>query len=95
MEQLSYTKQLLMQLNLQRSEGHLCDVVIMVENVLFRAHKNVLAACSGYFKCLVLRDNLITLNTQVVKPSVFQQVRNPTTTTTHDDSGDFCSSTGV
>ncbi|KAG8010495.1 Hypermethylated in cancer 2 protein [Nibea albiflora] len=74
MEQLSYTGQLLMKLNQQRSTGHLCDVIIMVENVLFRAHKNVLAACSGYFKYLVLRDNLITLNTKMVKPSVFKEV---------------------
>ncbi|TKS84878.1 Hypermethylated in cancer 2 protein [Collichthys lucidus] len=74
MEQLSYTGQLLMKLNQQRSKGHLCDVIIMVENVLFRAHKNVLAACSSYFKCLVLRDNLITLNTKMVKPSVFKEV---------------------
>ncbi len=93
MEQVSYTKQLLMQLNQQRSAGLLCDVVIVVENALFRAHKNVLAACSSYFRCLVLQDNLIALNTEMVKPSVFKQVSNPTKHAW--DSGDFCLSKGV
>uniref|UniRef100_A0A8C4EMX3 Hypermethylated in cancer 2 n=1 Tax=Dicentrarchus labrax TaxID=13489 RepID=A0A8C4EMX3_DICLA len=74
MERPSYTEQLLLQLNQQRSKGHWCDVIIVVENVLFRAHKNVLAACSSYFKCLVLHDNLITLNAAVVNPLVFKQV---------------------
>uniref|UniRef100_UPI0037E82AD3 hypermethylated in cancer 2 protein n=1 Tax=Semicossyphus pulcher TaxID=241346 RepID=UPI0037E82AD3 len=74
MEQPNYTQQLLLQLNQQRAKGYLCDVIIVVENALFRAHKNVLAACSSYFKYLVLHENLITLNTEMVKPSVFNQV---------------------
>uniref|UniRef100_A0A3Q3F1D0 HIC ZBTB transcriptional repressor 2 n=1 Tax=Labrus bergylta TaxID=56723 RepID=A0A3Q3F1D0_9LABR len=74
MERPNYTTQLLLQLNQQRSKGYLCDVIIVVENALFRAHKNVLAACSSYFKYLVLHENLITLNTEMVKPSVFDQV---------------------
>ncbi|CAK6956023.1 LOW QUALITY PROTEIN: hypermethylated in cancer 2 protein-like [Scomber scombrus] len=74
MEQPNYTKQLLLQLNQQRSRGYLCDVIIVVENALFRAHKNILAACSGYFNPLLLRDNMITLDTQRVKPQVFRQV---------------------
>uniref|UniRef100_A0A3Q3F306 HIC ZBTB transcriptional repressor 2 n=1 Tax=Labrus bergylta TaxID=56723 RepID=A0A3Q3F306_9LABR len=61
MERPNYTTQLLLQLNQQRSKGYL-------------AHKNVLAACSSYFKYLVLHENLITLNTEMVKPSVFDQV---------------------
>lgn len=74
MEQPNYAKQLLMQLNQQRSKGYLCDVIIVVENALFRAHKNILAARSSYFKSLVLHDNLINLDTEMVKPSVFRQV---------------------
>ncbi|KAM6975914.1 hypermethylated in cancer 2 protein [Tautogolabrus adspersus] len=74
MELPNYTTQLLLQLNQQRSKGYLCDVIIVVENALFRAHKNVLAACSSYFKYLVLHENLITLNTEMVNPSVFDQV---------------------
>ncbi|XP_041667315.1 hypermethylated in cancer 2 protein [Cheilinus undulatus] len=74
MEPPNYTQQLLLQLNQQRSKGYLCDIIIVVENALFRAHKNVLAACSSYFKYLVLHENLITLNTEMVNPSVFNQV---------------------
>ncbi|CAJ1070047.1 hypermethylated in cancer 2 protein-like [Xyrichtys novacula] len=74
MDQPNYTQQLLLQLNQQRSKGYLCDVIIVVENALFRAHKNVLAACSSYFKYMVLHENLITLNTEMVNPSVFNQV---------------------
>ncbi|KAJ8362258.1 hypothetical protein AAFF_G00386740 [Aldrovandia affinis] len=37
-------------LNEQRTQGLFCDVTIVVEDVKFRAHKNVLAASSGYFR---------------------------------------------
>ncbi|KAM4589269.1 zinc finger and BTB domain-containing protein 38 isoform 1-T2 [Fundulus diaphanus] len=40
----------LSKLNEQRSLGLFCDVTIVVEDVKFRAHKNILAACSGYFR---------------------------------------------
>ncbi|XP_061924237.1 zinc finger and BTB domain-containing protein 38-like [Entelurus aequoreus] len=40
----------LSKLNEQRSQDLFCDVTIVVEDVKFRAHKNILAACSGYFK---------------------------------------------
>ncbi|XP_067364072.1 zinc finger and BTB domain-containing protein 38 [Channa argus] len=41
---------ILSKLNEQRSHGLFCDVTIVVEDVKFRAHKNILAACSGYFR---------------------------------------------
>ncbi|XDV52585.1 hypothetical protein PO909_021302 [Leuciscus waleckii] len=74
MELPNYASQLLLQLNQQRSKGFLCDVIIMVENTLFRAHKSVLAATSHYFKSLVLHDNLIHLDPDMVDPAVFQQI---------------------
>ncbi|KAM4710315.1 hypermethylated in cancer 2 protein [Discoglossus pictus] len=70
----NHAKQLLLQLNQQRAKGFLCDVIIVVENALFRAHKNILAASSMYFKSLVLHDNLINLDTDMVNPSVFRQI---------------------
>ncbi|XP_074062687.1 hypermethylated in cancer 2 protein [Macrotis lagotis] len=74
MELPNHAKQLLLQLNQQRAKGFLCDVIIVVENALFRAHKNVLAASSTYFKSLVLHDNLVHLDTDMVSPTVFRQV---------------------
>lgn len=74
MELSNYASQLLLQLNQQRSKGFLCDVVIMVDNTLFRAHKSVLAAASSYFKSLVLHDNLIHLDAELVEPPVFQKI---------------------
>ncbi|XP_069038184.1 hypermethylated in cancer 2 protein [Lepisosteus oculatus] len=74
MELPNHAKQLLLQLNQQRAKGFLCDVIIVVENALFRAHKNILAASSIYFKSLVLHDNLINLDTDMVNPSVFRQI---------------------
>lgn len=74
MDQPHHAKQLLLQLNQQRAKGFLCDVIIVVENALFRAHKNILAASSMYFKSLVLHDNLINLDTDMVNPTIFRQI---------------------
>ncbi|KAJ6651289.1 hypothetical protein lerEdw1_021115, partial [Lerista edwardsae] len=74
MELPNHAKQLLLQLNQQRAKGFLCDVIIVVENALFRAHKSILAASSMYFKSLVLHDNLINLDTDMVNPTVFRQI---------------------
>ncbi|XP_078410593.1 hypermethylated in cancer 2 protein isoform X2 [Cetorhinus maximus] len=74
MELPNHAKQLLLQLNQQRSKGFFCDVIIVVENALFRAHKNILAASSMYFKSLVLHDNLINLDTDMVSATIFRQI---------------------
>lgn len=36
-------------LNRQREEGHLCDLSIHVQGLVFKAHRCVLAASSPYF----------------------------------------------
>ncbi|XP_074535360.1 zinc finger and BTB domain-containing protein 38 [Halichoeres trimaculatus] len=46
----AHPQTVLSKLNEQRSHGLFCDITIVVEDVKFRAHKNILAACSGYFR---------------------------------------------
>ena len=41
---------LLQQLHEQRIQGLLCDCMLVVKGVCFKAHKNVLAAFSQYFR---------------------------------------------
>ncbi|KAJ8397826.1 hypothetical protein AAFF_G00435150 [Aldrovandia affinis] len=43
---------LLQQLQEQRIQGQLCDCMLVVKSVCFKAHKNVLAAFSPYFRSL-------------------------------------------
>ncbi|KAM8902330.1 zinc finger and BTB domain-containing protein 38 isoform 1-T3 [Spinachia spinachia] len=49
----AHSHAVLSRLNEQRSQGLFCDVTIVVEDVKFRAHKNILAACSGYFRSVL------------------------------------------
>lgn len=72
MEMPSHARDLLLQLNTQRTKGFLCDVIIVVQNALFRAHKNILAASSLYLKSLVVHDNLINLDHEMVSPGIFR-----------------------
>ncbi|KPP60920.1 hypermethylated in cancer 1 protein-like [Scleropages formosus] len=74
MEVPSHARHLLLQLNSQRTKGFLCDVIIVVQNALFRAHKNILAASSHYLKSLVVHDNLINLDHEMVSPGVFRVI---------------------
>lgn len=50
-------------LNEQRLEGEHCDIAVVVEDVKFRAHRCVLAACSNYFKKLFKKHEVITMYT--------------------------------
>ncbi|XP_051891211.1 hypermethylated in cancer 1 protein isoform X2 [Pristis pectinata] len=74
MEVPNHAKQLLLQLNRQRTKGFLCDVIIVVQNALFRAHKNILAASSVYLKSLVVHDNLVNLDPEMVSPGTFRTI---------------------
>ncbi|XP_053571131.1 zinc finger and BTB domain-containing protein 10 [Bombina bombina] len=53
----SYCYQLLQELNNQRKKGILCDVNIVVNGKVFRAHKNILVAGSRFFKTLYCFTN--------------------------------------
>ncbi|KAM9308786.1 zinc finger and BTB domain-containing protein 10 [Gastrophryne carolinensis] len=53
----SYCYQLLQELNEQRKKGILCDVNIVVNGTVFRAHKNILVAGSRFFKTLYCFTN--------------------------------------
>ncbi|KAM6958629.1 zinc finger and BTB domain-containing protein 44 [Aplochiton taeniatus] len=46
----SHSQEMLEKLNVLRSEGHLCDVTLRVQDKLFLAHKVVLACCSEFFR---------------------------------------------
>uniref|UniRef100_A0A3Q3GX41 BTB domain-containing protein n=1 Tax=Labrus bergylta TaxID=56723 RepID=A0A3Q3GX41_9LABR len=69
-----HPQNVLSKLNEQRSQGLFCDVTIVVEDVKFRAHKNILAACSGYF-----RNALTTPETWNLEPLPPQSERHTMT----------------
>lgn len=50
---VSHQSNLLKQLNQQRQQELFCDCSVLVEGQLFRAHRNVLFASSGYFRMLL------------------------------------------
>uniref|UniRef100_A0A8C4WLI5 BTB domain-containing protein n=1 Tax=Gopherus evgoodei TaxID=1825980 RepID=A0A8C4WLI5_9SAUR len=49
----SHSCHLLQQLHEQRIQGLLCDCMLVVKGVCFKAHKNVLAAFSQYFRYVI------------------------------------------
>lgn len=50
---VAHQSNLLKQLNQQRRQELFCDCSVLVEGQLFRAHRNVLFASSGYFRMLL------------------------------------------
>lgn len=50
---MAHQSSLLKQLNQQRRQELFCDCSVLVEGQLFRAHRNVLFASSGYFRMLL------------------------------------------
>ncbi|XP_064254161.1 zinc finger and BTB domain-containing protein 8B [Passer domesticus] len=54
MEVQSYYAKLLGELNEQRKRDFFCDCSIIVEGRIFKAHKNILFATSGYFRALLV-----------------------------------------
>ena len=66
-------------LNEQRLEGEFCDIAIVVEDVKFRAHRCVLAACSTYFKKLFKKlevDSSSVIEIDFLRSDIFEEVLN-------------------
>uniref|UniRef100_A0A1A8MPG9 Zinc finger and BTB domain containing 21 n=2 Tax=Nothobranchius pienaari TaxID=704102 RepID=A0A1A8MPG9_9TELE len=66
-------------LNEQRLQGHMCDVVLVVADQRYRAHKSVLAASSEYFQTLFSRTDAESpkvVNLDFCEPDAFEIVLN-------------------
>ncbi|NXG41355.1 ZBT8A protein, partial [Psilopogon haemacephalus] len=71
MEISSHQFHLLEQLNEQRKQDLFCDCSILVEGKVFKAHRNVLFASSGYFKMLLSQGSKESTQPTVVTFEVF------------------------
>lgn len=60
MEVPCYLPKLLLELNEQRKRDFFCDCSILVEGRVFKAHRNVLFAGSGYFRALLVHYLQVT-----------------------------------
>ncbi|KAM4664048.1 transcriptional regulator Kaiso [Discoglossus pictus] len=70
-----YSGSLLQSLNDQRLQGLFCDVTVIVEDRKFRAHKNILSACSTYFHQLFsVAGQVVELN--FVRAEIFAEILN-------------------
>ncbi|XP_029303426.1 zinc finger and BTB domain-containing protein 21 [Cottoperca gobio] len=66
-------------LNEQRLRGQMCDVVLVVADQKYQAHKSVLAATSEYFQSLFTRmdaESLKVVNLDFCEPDAFEIVLN-------------------
>lgn len=66
-------------LNEQRLRGQMCDVVLVVGDQRYQAHKSVLASSSEYFQSLFTRmdaDSLKVVNLDFCEPDAFEIVLN-------------------
>uniref|UniRef100_A0A8C3UWU5 BTB domain-containing protein n=1 Tax=Catharus ustulatus TaxID=91951 RepID=A0A8C3UWU5_CATUS len=62
-----HCRALLLELNEQRLRGQFCDVTIIAEDTKFRAHKNVLAASSPFFKRALAQEPTCPSPAQVLE----------------------------
>ncbi|XP_040298365.1 transcriptional regulator Kaiso [Bufo bufo] len=70
-----YSGSLLQALNDQRLQGLFCDVTVIVEDRKFRAHKNILSACSSYFHQLfIVAGPVVELN--FIRAEIFAEILN-------------------
>lgn len=74
MAHAAHSERLLDRLKKQREAGFLCDCTILIGDRQYRAHRNVLASFSEYFRAL-FKDTLdcsILLDQKQVTPDGFQ-----------------------
>ncbi|XP_051578501.1 zinc finger and BTB domain-containing protein 2-like isoform X2 [Myxocyprinus asiaticus] len=69
---------LLKSLNAQREFGFLCDCTVTIGDVLFKAHKAVLAAFSNYFRMLFIHQDsdCVRLKPSDIQPDIFSYLLN-------------------
>ncbi|TNM84585.1 zinc finger and BTB domain-containing protein 21 isoform X1 [Takifugu flavidus] len=75
----SHAPSVLAILNEQRLRGQMCDVVLVVADQRYRAHKSVLAASSEYFQSLFTQmdeESLKAVNLDFCEPDSFETVLN-------------------
>lgn len=75
----SHAPSVLAVLNEQRLRGQMCDVVLVVADQRYRAHKSVLAASSEYFQSLFTqmdKESLKAVNLDFCEPDSFETVLN-------------------
>ncbi|KAM5163143.1 myoneurin [Mantella aurantiaca] len=74
MAQSDHCQQLLDKLNQQREAGFLCDCTILIDGVQYKAHRNVLASFSEYFRALFQNtlESTVLLDQKLVTPTGFQ-----------------------
>ncbi|TRY83478.1 hypothetical protein DNTS_016219, partial [Danionella cerebrum] len=69
---------LLKRLNAQREFGFLCDCTVAIGDVLFKAHKAVLAAFSNYFRMLFIHQesDCVRLKSSDIQADIFSYLLN-------------------
>ncbi|XP_063157747.1 zinc finger and BTB domain-containing protein 4 [Candoia aspera] len=78
---ISHSNSLLIQLNEQRLRGQFCDITIIAEDTKFKAHKNILAASSPYFKEVLSKESVCRQPSQIlelpdIQAKVFSDILN-------------------
>lgn len=76
MQYYQHCKHLLDKLNQQRESGFLCDCTVVIGELEFRVHRNVLVSFSEYFGAFYscTTDNNVFLDEDQVKAAEFEQI---------------------
>lgn len=61
-----HSQTILNQLNQQRLSSQFCDVTLLIEGEVYKAHKSILAANSEYFRELFIEKGAVSSHEAVV-----------------------------